>query len=177
MKTISFEEYINNYANYLADPNPTIVGVVSNDICILSAKGKHNEDYCESHNIKVHYTGHRGGCIVNFKNDISVGLINTNITVDYLVDVFVNYFRQMGLDSYYDGNDIMVNNHKVIGISRKEIEGKISIALHVSIDMDLGLIENICIKPMNKVPKGLSDFGVTREDIIELINTKIINKL
>jgi uncharacterized protein YjiS (DUF1127 family) len=30
---------------------------------------------------------------------------------------------------------------------------------------------------MNKIPKGLSDFGITREDIIELINTKIIDKL
>lgn len=37
--------------------------------------------------------------------------------------------------------------------------------------MGIELIKNVYTKPMNKVPRGLTDFGIMRDDIIDFLNS------
>lgn len=170
MQEITYKEYIDNFTTYLQTPTPTKVLVCSNeDVCVLVSKAEYNEQYCIDNNITTYSTGHRGGIIVNFKDDISVGIINSNISVDYIIRCFLEFFKLKGLSCKYEDNDILVDGYKVIGFSRKIINNVDSIAFHISIGMNLSMINNICTKPMNKTPKGLSEFGISREEIKQFI--------
>ena len=41
--------------------------------------------------------------------------------------------------------------------------------VQISINQDLEVIKNVCLKPMVKVPKGLGEYGVTTEEIIDWV--------
>ena len=41
---------------------------------------------------------------------------------------------------------------------------------HISFSVDLEQIESVCTKPMEKIPAGLNEFGVTREEVEEWLH-------
>jgi lipoate-protein ligase A len=172
MEHMNFEEYINNYQKNLMTKRTYGVVVSSNDTCVLTRNDEFNKEYCNNNGIKIYYTNHKGGTIVNFKEDISIGLFNHDIDIYKIIESFIRFFRSKGLNSMVKDNDIEINGYKVIGISDKFYDNTYrSTAIHISIGMDLELIKNICTKPMRKVPKGLKDFGISTEDIEEFLNT------
>lgn len=168
MEHIDFETYIANYEKY--QDLKRVVCVTSQQPCVLTRNNNFNKSFCEENNISIYYTGHRGGTIINSTEDVSIGLFNCGHCL-HVIQSLVSYLRGKGLSCVLDDNDILVDGYKVIGISQRHNDKGSPIAMHISIVVDLDLIKNICTKPMNKVPKGLSEFGITREEIIEFIQS------
>ena len=48
---------------------------------------------------------------------------------------------------------------------------------HFSVNVNLEHIKNICQKPMVKIPKGLSDYGVTSNQIVEFLSSLLKEKM
>lgn len=131
-------------------------------------------DYCAKHGIECVNIGRRGGTFVVNKGDIGVGIVEPalNNTKGYLIqDEFVKFLERKNLPVSVNGNDILIDGYKVYGWASnyyKEYDA-IFISCHFTMSVDLDLIKNICTKPMNKIPKGLSDYGITREEIIKFL--------
>ena len=81
------------------------------------------------------------------------------------IDYFVDWLKAKGLNAEFVGNDVLVDGCKVCGtcITR---HGRIDYTCcFVCIDIDLDHIKAICKKPMEKVPKCLSEYGITTEEV------------
>jgi lipoate-protein ligase A len=136
---------------------------------------KPNFEYCLQNNIPCVDIGRRGGAFVINKGDIGAGYIQEGLDNTFgwnLTKKFVEFLREKGFNAEEKNNDVLIDGYKVFGRAShfyKE-ENCIFITCHFTMSVDLDLINKVCTKPMNKIPKGLNDFGIGREEIIQFIN-------
>lgn len=71
----------------------------------------------------------------------------------------------------------MVDGYKCFGFATNYLAdyGKLLTTCHFTLSVNIDLIKAICTKPMVKVPKGLADYGITQQEVIEFI-TKFVKK-
>lgn len=111
-----------------------------------------------------------GGTIIVSPGDIHYGVIcPTNmITNDFLqqgIQNLLNLIKKHNLECKTQDNDILVDGYKVASCSSRMVNGVCIGGFHISSTVNLPLIKEICTKEMQKVPKGLSEFGITTEEI------------
>ena len=152
-------DYINNQVNYGYDEKP-------------------NFEYCKNNNIDCVDIGRRGGAFVVNKGDVGVGLIVPNLDNtegELIYHKFVEYLKNKWLNAEAVSNDILIDGYKVFGWSSNYYSqyNATFISIHFTMSANLELIKKVCIKPMNKVPKGLSEFGVTRNEVLQFLNSEL----
>ena len=171
MRNIDFTNYLEELPTLIENKNETVM-VTSQDTCILQGENGYNA----VNDVPVYKTHDFGGSIVNFKEDVCVCNYQTDLNSfgDDLMDLLVVYFKRRGLNAERDGNDILVDeDYKVASYMSEKINGCIYTAAHISVGMDLNIIERVCTKEMIKIPKGLLDYGITQQDIISLIEREV----
>ena len=146
------------------------------DLCVNYNKDEDiNKDFCDKYNIPCFRLGRKGGAIVFFPGNIAVDAIylGTNKELPYFFrEDFISFLRSHGIETELDNNDIMVDNKKVAGVVYTEIANKYSyLGMAISINSDVDLINQICTKPMIKIPGALSDYGITTEKMMNWILT------
>ncbi len=132
-----------------------------------------NLDYCTEHNIPVYNQNRKGGTIVCSPGNVGLGIIYT--TEEYREFLFVRLMREFadwlndrGLSVEYTKNDILVDGYKVAsgcGFNLPPDFKRTYEGAQISINQDVELIRNICTKPMVKIPKGLSEYGITTNEV------------
>ena len=81
---------------------------------------------------------------------------------------FVDWLRARGLNAEFVDNDVLVDGRKVCGLAITRY-GRIDYTGgFIGINTNLEHIKAICRKPMAKVPIGLSEYGITTEDVEEM---------
>jgi lipoate-protein ligase A len=82
----------------------------------------------------------------------------------YLID----RYKEKGLNATDEGNDVLIDGYKISGLSATPY-GHIQYAtIHIGVNTNLDYIKQICRKPMKKVPKGLSECGITTEEVEQM---------
>jgi len=91
-------------------------------------------------------------------------------TPSHFVDMLYRYLRDKHLNVQINGNDILVDGYKVSGNFSQYIGPKRDtlFGIHISLNVDLDVIKHYCDKEMNKIPKGLSEYGITREELLDV---------
>lgn len=137
-----------------------------------------NFDYCKENDIQVIDIGHRGGTLVLTDSAIGFAHIGKdfgNRFSNLIVANLVVFLNSKGLNAKFDGNDILVDGYKVSSMGKAIVKDKTYFTLQISMHNDIDLIRKICLKPMIKPPKGLSDFGLDREEIVNFIKLFVDN--
>lgn len=118
---------------------------------------------------------HNGGCIIGVKGNIFIN-IKRKLTNggeclgDRFSKVVCAYLKNKGLNSVRcDNNDILVDNYKVGSCVETSVNNFQYMAFQVSIHQDIETIKHACTKPMVKVPKGLSEYGITTEKMVDFV--------
>jgi lipoate-protein ligase A len=132
-------------------------------------------EYCEKNGIPYHNHKRNGGAIVYSAGNIAIGFVYSNrkrggFVMGRLLPDLSKYLAKKGLSIDMSANDILVDGYKVASASGYNFgenyhwtyEG-----IQISINQDLETIKNVCKKPMVKVPKGLSEYGITTEEMVE----------
>ena len=170
-------KYVNEYEENFLKSNEERAFIIPlyRTEAIYGAWDSCNINYCEENNIPyVHQkTLHGGGCIIGVKGNIFVDAQKKNTFRNniYLSKDFANtlcgYLKEKGLNSVKcDNNDVMVDGFKVAsGVEIKNGDFKY-MGYQISIYQDLETIKHVCNKPMIKIPKALSEYGITTEDMI-----------
>lgn len=126
---------------------------------------------CAELGIPVCKAGYLGGSIVCFPGDVSLCEIswgNSSFAPD-TVDRAEKWLRDKGLTVTRDGNDVLVDDRKVISWARATtLQGWCQSVVHFSVSSDEELIRKICTKEMVKRPGALSNYGITAGDILEV---------
>lgn len=133
-------------------------------------------DYCKENNI---LTFNEVGlphvhCIVCVEGNVMISVKRKPIDGKSLSTFFVPAFRDFlinkGLNASIDNNDMMIDGFKVASGTEGETNGWRYLGYQISLNQDIEVIKKVCKKPMVKMPKGLSDFGVTTDEVVDFCN-------
>lgn len=114
------------------------------------------------------------GCIIAVKGNVLLDVKKKFKGGECLCDKFskylVQYFKDKGMNSVrQDNNDVLVDDFKVASGAEVTLpNGFQYVAYQISINQDIETIKHACLKPMVKVPKALSEYGITTEEIVKL---------
>lgn len=178
MNIITEKEIISELKAGLQNPNRTALVLYENTQINYGFDDKPNFEYCKQHNLAFVDIGRRGGAFVVNAGDVGLGHVAKGLNNDFgelLYSAFLKFLLSKGLNAIATENDILINGYKVFGWAShyyKDYDATF-ITIHFSMSVDLDMIKSVCIKPMHKVPKGLNDFGIYREDIIQLIENVV----
>ena len=141
--------------------------VVDSPVAIVHRKSQVDEALCESMGYDVVESYNNAGTIISNAGDVLVGHFAQpdNGWYDRFITEFLAWLQGKGLNATYESNDILVDGYKVCGMcitryGRIDYTGGI-----ISVNCNLDHIKQICRKPMKKVPKGLSEYGITSEEV------------
>ena len=174
MRIVTQKDLINELHLGLLNP-PRLSIVDYTDIQVnYGFDAKPNFDYCQKYNIDCVDIGRRGGAFVVNKGDIGIGIVVKTLDNSKALDIeekFVQYLKEKGFNVTQDSNDVLIDGYKVFAWASHYYQeyDALFITVHFTMSVNIELIKQICTKPMTKVPKGLPDFGLTREDIFKFI--------
>lgn len=131
-------------------------------------------DYCDKNGVKILPIPNEGGVIVISKGDVELGIFKDNgwdICEKYMRKL-CEHLKERIPSINYEGNDLIIDGkYKCVGSSSRNLDYNnpyIYTAVHISLNVNLDLINHICQKEMKKIPKGLSDYGFTTDEILEI---------
>ena len=141
--------------------------VVDSPVAIVHRKTQVDEALCEEMGYDIVESYNNAGTIISNAGDVLIGHFAQpdNGWYDRFISHFIEWLINKGLNAVYESNDILVDGYKVCGMcitryGRIDYTGGI-----ISMNVNLEHIKAICRKPMKKVPKGLSDYGITTEEV------------
>lgn len=141
--------------------------VVESPVAIVHRKNQVDEETCKELGYDIVESYNNAGTIVSNEGDILIGHFAepNNGWYDKFISYFLVWLKAKGLNAEYVSNDILVDGYKVCGMcitryGRIDYTGGI-----ISMNVNLDHIKAICKKPMKKVPKGISEYGITTEEV------------
>ena len=137
---------------------------------LVSDESAINTEVCAELGYNLMGTKHTGGAVVVADGDVSVihfGEIG-NDWMHRFANYLIERYKERGLDATFDGNDVLIDGYKISGLSATPYGHIQYSTIHIGINTNLDHIKAICRKPMNKVPKGLSEYGITTEEVEEM---------
>lgn len=141
--------------------------VVDSPVAIVHRKTQVDETLCDSLGYEIVESYNNAGTIISNEGDVLIGHFAEpeNGWYNRFITYFIDWLRNKGLNAEFVSNDIVVDGYKVCGMcitryGRIDYTGGI-----ISVNVNLDHIKAICRKPMKKVPKGLSEYGITTEEI------------
>ena len=144
--------------------------VIERPVAIVHRKTQVDEDVCNALGYDIVESYNNAGTIVSNAGDVLIGHFAQpeNGWYDRFIAYFVDWLKAKGLNAEFASNDILVDGYKVCGMcitryGRIDYTGGI-----ISVNTNLDHIKAICKKPMVKVPKGLSEYGITSEEVEEM---------
>ena len=133
----------------------------------ISKENAVDRNICQEMGYAVLDTGHTGGVVVVSEGDVSVihfGSIGNDWMHKFALYLIERY-KERGLDASFNGNDVLMDGYKISGLSATPYDRIQYSTIHIGINTNLDHIKAICKKPMEKVPKGLSEYGITTEEV------------
>jgi hypothetical protein len=144
--------------------------VVDHPVAIVHRKSQVDKAVCENLGYEIVESYNNAGTIVSNAGDVLIGHFYhpDNGWYDRFIQYFIEWLKAKGLNADFVSNDIVVDGHKVCGMcvtsyGRIDYTGGI-----ISMNVNLDHIKAICRKPMVKVPKGLSEYGITTEEVEQM---------
>ena len=161
----------NNETEFLSsnDNEVALIVLEQTEVC-YGADDSCNVQWCEENNIPIIHQSklQGGGCIVGVKGNIFVDAkAKTDVCLsDKFSKALCQFLKNKGFTSVReDNNDVLVDGFKVASGCETSENGWQYMGFQISLYQDINLIENICTKAMVKVPKGLSEYGLTTEEL------------
>lgn len=139
-------------------------------LCFVASADAVNEDACAEYGYRVIDTKHTGGAVVVNKGDMSViyfGNVGNRVMLDF-ADYLIEQYKKRGLNAEYADNDVLIDGYKISGLSATKYGNIQYSTIHIGVHTDVEQIRKICRKPMKKIPKGLSEYGITTEEIEQM---------
>ena len=153
-----------------------VYGIPDNNYVFTGTTNTCDCEYCEQNNIKLLPIPNEGGVIVLSKGDVEIGIFKDNgwDICNNFMNALCGKLKEKVPNIEVVGNDLVIDGkYKCVGSSSRNLgDAKnpyIYTAAHISLSVNMGLINHICKKEMVKIPKGLGDYGYTTEEIKKII--------
>lgn len=144
--------------------------VIESPVAIVHRAYQVDGEVCERLGYEVVESYNNGGTILARPGDIIFSHLDKpeNGWLERFAAYFLDWLKAKGLNAVRENNDILVDGYKVCGLCITRY-GRIDFSSgYIGINTNLDHIKAICRKPMQKVPKGLSEYGITSEEVEEM---------
>ncbi len=171
IKKVNLVEWPTEAYNYIKNGLHGVNYAVTERPMVLVHKANHvDSDICNELGYEIYETHHNGGVIVSNAGDVGIAHFGhpKNGWRDKFIAYFIMWLKAKGLNAEYDNNDIIVDGYKVCGSCTTRYGCIDYTAGVISLNVNLDHIKAICKKPMVKVPKGLSEYGITSEEVEQM---------
>lgn len=177
----TFDEAIDLVTNIISEQKEACVYCISDENCaIVGSNFGANIQEIERCGIRSGQINHEGGTIIASPGDVQIGILTEgysgHVYRDIIINGIIDKLKANNHDAILEGNDILVNGRKVVGFGSRMFGKILFTAIQVSIDINLDLIKSICTKPMTKMPDGLKNYGITTQDILDILFDTILDK-
>jgi len=167
-------EFIENI-DYFIDSKDELckITIMDDTEAIYIDEGTCDLEWCKQHAIPFARQKYffNAGCIIAVKGNIFLDVkikVKGENAADKFSKALCKYFIDKGLSSVRcDNNDVLIDGYKVASGCESRINNLHYMGYQISINQDLDTIKKVCKKEMVKIPKGLSEFGITTEEMIE----------
>lgn len=176
--------FINDYKNVITDyitkktQDIALYGIIPKHI-VLKGKGEINLNYCYQNNIEVYESVDFGGGIVASPGDISLIILKHNgwDIGKELLTFIKDFLIQKGLKATIDSNDIVIDEkYKVASYSSVNLGNNyIYSGFQLSFNVNIDFIRKICLKPSVKIPKGLSEYSIYPQEVLNILFERLKN--
>lgn len=159
-------EFIRNRTNVLA------YSVTDFDCALTGGHNEIDEKLCEELGYAICPTPHHGGNLIAHAGDLGFYYFSDNEEkfIKNFVDYFVSYLRNKGLNAYFDDNDVMIDGYKVCGVSLQVMNNFFVAGAHIGVHTNVDNVKKLCTnKPCIKEPKGIAEYGITTEELVEML--------
>ena len=153
-----------------------VYGIPDNNYVFTGTTQTCDCEYCEKNDIKLLPIPNKGGVIVLNKGDVEIGIFKDNgwDICENFMKALCERLKEKIPNIEVVGNDLVIDGkYKCVGSSSRNLgDAKnpyIYTALHISLTVDLDLIQHICQKEMVKIPKGISEYGYTTQEVVDII--------
>ena len=171
IKKVTQTEWLGEATKYITHGLHKIAYVVvDSPVAIVHRKTQVDEEVCKALGYDIVESYNNAGTIVSNAGDVLIGHFAQpeNGWYDRFIAYFLDWLKSKDLNAEFVSNDIVVDGYKVCGMcitryGRIDYTGGI-----ISMNTHLDHIKAICKKPMQKVPKGLSDYGITTEEVVKM---------
>lgn len=159
----------------LSRQTETCVYCVADDHCaVVGSNGYADITQIKNLGIRMVEIKHEGGTIVLSPGDVDVGIFTIGYSGDsyreHIINAIITRLQERGYDAVLDNNDILVDGKKVAGFGSRMFGNILYTAIHISIGINVELIQSICTKRMSKIPDGLQNYGITTTDILTILS-------
>lgn len=141
--------------------------VIERPVAIVHRASQVDKETCDKLGYEIVESYNNGGTILATTGDMIFSHLAEpeNGWLDKFKDYFLDWLKAKGLDAVYEDNDILIDGYKVCGMCITRY-GRIDFSSAIlTVNVNLDHIKAICRKPMKKVPKGLSEYGITTEEV------------
>lgn len=168
IRKLTNKEWMQEVTHYIKGGiHGIIYGIQDTSVVLVHRKTQVDEAVCEELGYDIYESFNNGGTILTEAGDFEIGHFDVpgNGWYKLFADYFVEWLKDKGLNAEYIDNDILVDDYKVCGTCVTRY-GRIDYTgIHIGINTNIETIKRICKKPMKKIPKGLSEYGITTEEV------------
>ena len=144
--------------------------MVETPVAFVHKERQVDKEICTAMGYEVYEAYYNGGTILGNAGDMAFahfGEIDNGWMMRF-ADHFIEWLKAKGLNATYESNDVLVDGYKVCGLCVTRY-GRIDYtAGFIGVNTNLEHIKQICRKPMKKVPKGLSEYDITTEEVEQM---------
>lgn len=171
----NFDEVSGLVEDILKNQKEAVLYTVSDQYCaVIGSNGGASASAIKDAGIKCVQINHEGGTIIISPGDIDIGIFTKGYSGrDYRDKLVDKLLAKLAEKSYWAAcidNDILIDGKKVVGFGSRMFGDILYTAIHISINIDLDLIQKICTKPMQKTPDGLINYQINATDILMMLS-------
>lgn len=144
--------------------------IIERPVAIVHRSYQVDKAICIKLGYEIVESYNNGGTILANQGDIIFSHLDApeNGWLYRFADYFVEWLKDKGLNATFEDNDILIDGYKVCGLCITRY-GRIDFSSAIlAVNTNLEHIKQICRKPMNKIPKGLSEYGITTAEVEEM---------
>ena len=149
-----------------------VYGVPTVPYILTGATNIEGKDFEFDGKTKVLSLPNIGGTLIMSEGDLDIGhfKLGFNNFNERFGKELLEYLSKKNIKCEWVGNDLIVDSkYKVASYSSVMYDGLLYSAFHISVNIHLDIIKKVCKKEMVKIPRGLSDYGITTEELKKLL--------
>lgn len=149
-----------------------IIALKSSRIAVVYGdRSLFDDKVCVLRGLLMYQTWHIGGTIVCFPGDLSI-MAFSHEAVDFgqaCVNAVRDWLQEKCINAYTQDNDLIVSGKKCGSWAKMRNGNYSQTVVHFSVNIDEEIVNDICKKQSKKIPGALSQYGVSAENLFEVI--------
>ena len=163
MRQIQMTEVETEISKMINERREDILYCITDDVYIFNGTAGNITDVAKQ-KYKIFELGQSGGTLVFAPGNIGIGMLQKDYgqKAQQLVRSLFNMLILHGLNVGWKDNDIIVeDNYKVISYGELQLSnGYVFTTIQINLYTTKELVEEVCTKPILKIPRPLSDYGI-----------------